>query len=156
MSASDALTADERVRWRKALRAAGLKCTEQRLAVLRELSIADTPLTHREVLERLAHFHWDPATIFRNLNDLCEQGLLARMDVGDHVWRFEVQGRNAQSPVNHPHFLCVDCGAIACLHEVSVAETSRRWKLPATVRAIDEVLLKGRCGACKTRNRVNA
>jgi Fur family ferric uptake transcriptional regulator len=103
------------------------------------------------MLERLASFHWDPATVFRNLNDLYERGLVARIDAGDHVWRFELHDRGEQSPGVHPHFLCIDCGTVSCLHDISVADTARRWKLPAGIRAIEEVLLKGHCGICLGR-----
>src|SRR5687768_17008524 len=88
---------DSRLRWRTALREAGVRCTEQRLAVLSELETASAPLTHRDVLDRLAEYGWDSATIFRNLNDLCDCGLVARIDVGDHVWRFELLGRVAST-----------------------------------------------------------
>jgi Fur family ferric uptake transcriptional regulator len=138
----------KRAKWRKALRDAGLKCTEQRLAVLHELELAEVPMSHREMHERLAHFQWDPATTFRNLNDLCEGQLVARIDVGDHVWRFELRPRATQRPGHHPHFLCVSCGAITCLHEVSVVDAARRLTRSGSAAVVEEVLLKGRCADC--------
>jgi Fur family ferric uptake transcriptional regulator len=137
-----------RDRGRSALRAAGLKCTEQRLAVLRELERASAPLSHREMLARLSRFRWDPATTFRNLNDLCEAGLVARIDVGDHVWRFELQERTARRNSGHPHFLCLACGTVTCLHEVSTTDAALRLPVPDEVQMVEEVLLKGRCAKC--------
>lgn len=137
-----------RSRWRHALREVGLKCTEQRLAVLDELDSADAPVSHREMLDRLAHFQWDPATTFRNLNDLCERGLVTRFDLGDHIWRFELRKPAADTESRHPHFVCVACGAITCLHDISVATAARRLRVPSQVQSVDEVLFKGRCKDC--------
>lgn len=101
------------------------------------------------MLGRLADYRWDSATIFRNLNDLCDCGLVARIDVGDHVWRFELLERVADTLQKHPHFLCVECGTVLCLNSVTVADTSRRLKMPPTGNVIEEVLLKGHCARCK-------
>lgn len=145
MSISDPAT---RSRWREALRVAGLKCTEQRLAVLRELEDAEAPVSHREMFDRLAHFQWDPATTFRNLNDLCDCELVARIDVGDHVWRFELRERESQRQSQHPHFLCVVCGNVTCLHDVYVADAAKRLTPRSGAAVVEEVLLKGRCAQC--------
>ena len=74
---------------RSAVRAKGLRATPSRLAVLELLRASDTPMSHGDVADRLATEAWDRATIYRNLTDLAESGLVRRTDVGDHVWRFE-------------------------------------------------------------------
>jgi Fur family ferric uptake transcriptional regulator len=136
-----------RARWRTTLHEAGMKCTEQRLAVLHELALAKEPVSHREMLERLAQYSWDPATTFRNLSDLCEAGLVTRIDAGDHVWRFELRAQGP-SDADHPHFLCVTCGAIVCLHQVAIADALSQLRIPRQVGAVREVLLKGTCADC--------
>ncbi|MCU0880848.1 MAG: transcriptional repressor [Pirellulaceae bacterium] len=136
-----------RLRWREVLHSAGIKCTEQRLAVLCELEHAVEPVSHREMLARLADYHWDPATIFRNLNDLCDVGLVRRIDVGDHVWRFELRSSEAER-AEHPHFLCVQCGTITCLHEVAMNEALGPLRTSQPTLAVEEVLLKGKCPTC--------
>jgi Fur family transcriptional regulator, ferric uptake regulator len=139
--------AEQRHKWRAALRAVGLKCTEQRLAVLAELETARAPLTHREMSERLAAFAWDQATTFRNLNDLWESGLVTRIDAGDHVWRFELRHAHGEQSDQHAHFLCITCGEITCL-----AELPAREAIPAQAAGIGqvrEVLLKGYCSVCE-------
>ncbi|HSG71406.1 MAG TPA: transcriptional repressor, partial [Planctomycetaceae bacterium] len=73
------------------IRAAGLRCTSARLAVLRELGKSASPLTHADVAERLAVQGIDKATVFRNLVDLVDAELLTRNELGDHVWRFEIR-----------------------------------------------------------------
>lgn len=137
-----------RLRGRKLLRDAGLKYSEQRLTVLHELATAKRPLTHREVVDRLAAFGWEASTIFRNLNDLCEAGLAARLDAGDCLWRFEFR-QGPDDIGGHPHFYCVECGNVACLDQTSVAAAVDGLPLPSDRPVIREVLLKGLCAGCQ-------
>ena len=74
---------------RTLVRQKGLRATPSRLAVLELLRSSDAPMSHGDVADRLASQAWDRATIYRNLTDLAEVGLVRRTDVGDHVWRFE-------------------------------------------------------------------
>ena len=71
------------------IRSYGMRSTGPRVAVLAYLSKATAPLSHTELHEALADRGYDRATIYRNLMDLAEAGLLVRSDLGDHVWRFE-------------------------------------------------------------------
>jgi Fur family ferric uptake transcriptional regulator len=141
-----------RARWKPILHELGLKCTEQRLAVLHELEIAAAPMSHRDLMDRLGPARWDPTTTFRNLNDLFEAGLVTRIDVGDHTWRFELLGKKEGRSARHAHFLCVACGAIECLPEFSLAETADQLHLLLGRRSIDDVLVKGRCFDCTARS----
>lgn len=136
------------LRWRQELRAAGLKCTQQRLAVLCELEAAEGPLSNHELQQRLAQFHTDSATTFRNLRDLCEAGMVVRVNVGDRSWRYELRDRGAHQRGRHPHFLCLVCGRVVCLSDVRVADLTGHLKIPGGVHVIEEMLLKGRCSKC--------
>ncbi|MEX0715295.1 MAG: transcriptional repressor [Planctomycetaceae bacterium] len=133
-------------RARKAIRDAGLRSTGPRVAVLLELGRADRPLTHGEVAERLAPRGFDKVTVFRNLTDLTEAGLLARTELGDHVWRFELRGPDDPDRGTHPHFVCVDCGSVTCMSDVAFDAATR--KRAARIGEVTEVLLKGRCTNC--------
>jgi len=155
--------ADEAVRDR--LRGAGLRCTSARVAVLAHLETASGPLTHAEVSEALAHLGFDRATIYRNLTELTEASLAARVELGDHVWRFEARrAGGGHKGDDHPHFVCTTCGEVSCLEDVQVAITprpdagrpargGRATKGPGAtgrrIAAVTEVLLKGRCGQCE-------
>ena len=125
------------------IRAAGLKWTAARGAVLLALSDAERPLSHAELVELVAGQGFDRATVYRNLMDLTGGGLVARADMGDHVWRFEVKA--ADDPM-HPHFMCTLCGVVSCLPETAVS--MRTPALKAAVHRVDDVLLKGACAAC--------
>src|SRR5215470_8812898 len=105
---STALPALDKVRQR--LRAAGLRCTAARLWVMQQLVDASRPLTHAQVAEVLRPRGFDRATIYRNLIELTEAGLVTRIELGDHVWRFELRGPGGSHERDHPHFVCVDCG----------------------------------------------
>jgi Fur family ferric uptake transcriptional regulator len=129
------------------IRDGGLRATPARTATLLLLRKAESPVTHAEVAEQLAGTGIDKATAFRNLNDLTEAGLLRRTELGDHVWRFEATDPSIANDVPHPHFLCVDCGAVTCLQDVQLTAGSRRHS--DDVGQVTEILLRGHCNDCR-------
>jgi Fur family ferric uptake transcriptional regulator len=133
---------------RDRLREKGLKCTGPRLAVLALVTSAESPLTHAEVVERLNDHGFDRATVYRNLIDLTEVGLLERTDLGDHVWRFEL-AKSGQHRNQHPHFVCSTCGDVVCLPPDAVTVTARRGSPRAVRQGQVEVQLRGMCDRCK-------
>lgn len=136
---------------RERIRAAGLRVTAPRVAVLEHLERATSPVSHPELSEALAPDGWDRATIYRNLIDLTEAGLLRRTDVGDHVWRFEVKGEPGDAHGNevHPHFVCDACGDVTCLPE-EIIEVHATRGAPRSLRGGDvEIQVKGRCDNCE-------
>ena len=131
---------------RTAVRNAGLRATPSRIAVLRLLRAAGSPVSHSEVVAELASQAWDPATIYRNLTDLSDVGLARRTDVGDHVWRYEAITGGHQASA-HPHFVCTECGTVACLPDLEYVMT--RTKAPRAIRQKRvEVQVRGLCDAC--------
>ena len=86
------------------IRNAGLRATPARIATLKLLHGATSPLTHADVSAELDGLGIDKATVFRNLNDLVAAGLLRRTELGDHVWRFEVISEHRQQ---HELAFCV-------------------------------------------------
>ena len=118
------------------LRSHGLRRTAARLRVLRWFQANPRPITHGELVRALEPEGFDYATVYRNLVDLAEAGILARIDLGDHVWRFEQK-------TEHPHFICTDCGTVTCLPKGSVKLTLKKLaRRPVTVQ------LKGVCDEC--------
>lgn len=149
------------------VREVGLRCTPARVAVMQHLDAASGPRTHAEVSEALADRGFDRATIYRNLTELTEARLVTRVELGDHVWRFEAKRRGVHGAAagDHPHFLCTTCGEVSCLDDVRVAITphprqrpgeelgekkprSRTAERTAGIHSVTEVLLKGLCGDC--------
>ncbi|MFO0551351.1 MAG: transcriptional repressor [Polyangiaceae bacterium] len=155
---------------RALLRGAGLRATGPRIAVLRQLSIATSPISHSEVASSLSGEGLDRATVYRNLMDLTDAGLARRTDLGDHTWRFELVREQAEHTSDagdhHAHFMCNTCGDVVCLPEESVqivvasrsvppperqpqTSTPARRSMPRAIKQrAFEVQLKGRCDRC--------
>jgi Fur family ferric uptake transcriptional regulator len=133
---------------RDAIRATGLRATASRIAVLALLQSAERPLSHHDVVVALDGRGWDQATLYRNLIDLTEAGLLRPAGVGGRVARFEAALATAHNLRAHAHFVCTSCGELACLPEVAVVVTDAP-RLPASVRnSAFELQLRGRCDQC--------
>jgi Fur family ferric uptake transcriptional regulator len=132
---------------RSRIRKAGLRSTMARVTVLERLHEATTPLSHADLAAELSPQGFDKATIYRNLVELAEAGMLRRVELGDHLWRFELIREEDEHSAEHPHFVCVDCGEVACLPGASVnvaEEPGRRSK----IGDVTQVLLKGHCERC--------
>ncbi|HKU36809.1 MAG TPA: transcriptional repressor [Polyangiales bacterium] len=131
-----------------AIRGVGLRVTQPRIAVLRVLTKAERPISHADVIDALDGQGFDRVTLYRNLNDLAEAGIVARTDVGDRVWRFELRSETETHAGNHPHFTCTDCGSVSCLPESAVRLASSA-RLPKAVRQQSvQVSLRGLCDRC--------
>jgi Fur family ferric uptake transcriptional regulator len=125
------------------LQSRGLRVTKQRMVILRELAKLRLPTSHPELTERIAGATLDRATIYRNLLSLSEAGLLVRTQLGDHVWRYELPRSSEAQHGKHPHFVCVDCGDVACLPANTVSLQGE-----AARNEVAEVQLRGRCVVC--------
>lgn len=122
------------------IRAHGLRATASRVAVLRFV-YGHAPSSHPEVSDALAE--WDRSTLYRNLVDLADAGLLRRVDLGDRVWRFERV--DAEHADDHPHFLCTECGEVSCLPTIPLP----KGHVPAAVASGRvSIQLRGVCDAC--------
>lgn len=128
------------------IRKVGLRATPARIATLKLLVEASSPLTHAEVASELQDLGFDKATLFRNLNDLVTAGLVRRTELGDHVWRFELIKEDDHDGSAHPHFVCVDCGVVSCMDEVKLTAGSMR--LSQEFGEVTEILLRGHCNDC--------
>ncbi|MBM4257200.1 MAG: transcriptional repressor [Deltaproteobacteria bacterium] len=133
---------------RQAIGEAGLRGTASRIAVLRLLETAGKPLSHAEVCRALSASGFDKATLYRNLIDLTEGGLLSRIDVGDHTWRFEFRYKEQGPEQEHPHFVCAECGAISCLFGVRIQISSPTQFSRALKAGAITIQFKGRCDQC--------
>src|SRR5690554_5226935 len=99
---------------RRLLHESNLRATAPRVAVLQILAASRTPLSHTEALELLGETDWDPATIYRNLVKLRDAGVAPVVSRVEGIDRYSLV-RNQHDEHRHPHFICEDCGQIACL-----------------------------------------
>lgn len=128
------------------LRALDLRATGSRVAVLSALHEAGRPMTQAEVMAELGAGH-DGATVYRVLSDLAEVGLLRRLDLGDKVWRFELDDACRGVAFDHPHFMCDQCQSVTCLPEL-VLRTRDGGVPEALVGAALTVRISGLCRRC--------
>jgi Fur family ferric uptake transcriptional regulator len=134
---------------RERIRARGLRATAPRIAVLQALSRLGRPATHAELSAGLAPDGWDRATVYRNLVDLTDAGFARRVDMGDHLWRFElIDERAVHAESEHPHFLCDSCGEVACLPRDAVRVTPSARAPRALRKKGVQIQIKGRCDRC--------
>ncbi len=133
---------------RERLREAGLRATPARVAVLGYFLVNPGSLTHAELVDGLAGQGWDRATLYRNLTDLTEAGLLKRADMGDHLWRYELVTAESHTSEQHPHFMCLECGEVSCLPEGAIAVTVDS-RLPRSLqKGSVELQVRGICDNC--------
>lgn len=118
---------------REELRKAGLRATGPRVAVLRCLHAAGGAVSHSDLSSELAPEGWDRATVYRNLMDLTEAGLLKRIDHGDHTWRFTLR-KNEVEQYKQAFFVCDVSGEMTPLPNGSVTVSIGRGA-PKALRA---------------------
>jgi Fur family ferric uptake transcriptional regulator len=112
------------------------------------LKAAGLRSTAARVVDSLSEFGFDQSTIYRVLHELAEAGLLSKLDLGDQLRRFEYREAKSNHELEHPHFMCVDCGTVTCLEEFSFQLTPSRGPRREKLGEITEVLLRGHCAKC--------
>jgi Fe2+ or Zn2+ uptake regulation protein len=112
------------------LRAAGLKLTPQRLAIVRELAADESHPTAQELFERLlpAMPTMSFATVYNTLDALSSAGLCAALALSPGSGRFDPN----MEP--HHHLVCDRCGSVRDLPSAPVAHTDQRHHDDASAR----------------------
>jgi Fur family ferric uptake transcriptional regulator len=128
------------------LRAKGLRSTSPRVALLKLLAEASSPLAHSEVVELLADADCDPATVYRNLVKLTEVGITNVVSHAEGMARYALVALG-HSEHRHPHFVCETCGRVSCLPD-SLGDSLKvegRW-----ARSVEgaSLQLRGECPEC--------
>lgn len=140
------------------VRAAGLKLTPQRMAIVRALAGDTSHPTAQELLERLRPGlpTMSFATVYNTLDALRAAGLCSALSLAPGSGRFDPN----MEP--HHHAVCDACGAVTDIPDaasgrsVAVGEPLRRAVGAGApgfeVRAIERVF-RGLCAACAARQR---
>jgi Fur family ferric uptake transcriptional regulator len=136
-------------RWaevRSRLRAAGLRWTPQRGAVLDVLADVDGHVTGAELVERSRRIDPEttPSTVYRTLDVLEELGVVAHSHGREGRQEFHV------NPVHdHGHLVCSGCGrgwelgAEDVRPLVELLESDRGFAV-----SVDHLTIEGRCASC--------
>jgi Fur family ferric uptake transcriptional regulator len=142
----DSLSAD---RARELLKAVGMRSTASRIAVLQWVAKSDSPVAHSDVASALVPDGYDKSTVYRCLVEMADANLLHRLDFGDHVWRFEYIAAEQGESGDHAHFVCVDCGKVACLPEMQIQMKPRPGEKSKMPGEVVDVMLRGHCTDCQ-------
>lgn len=136
-------------RWaevRSRLRAAGLRWTPQRGAVLDVLADVDGHVTGAELVERSRHIDPEttPSTVYRTLDVLEQLGVVAHSHGREGRQEFHV------NPVaDHGHLVCSGCGASWELGADEVRPLVERLKADRGFAvSVDHLTVEGRCATC--------
>lgn len=128
-----------------ALRAAGLRRTPARLAVLSEIEQLSHPVSHADLSGLASLKDLDDITLYRTLATLEEAKLVHRVYGIDGVWRYGPQPQDTKGcPGNHLHFLCTVCGSMQCLPQQAMP----RVDVPGAEIQGRHFIAFGRCARC--------
>jgi len=131
---------------RQFLRERALRSTAPRVAVLQVLAAARSPVSHTEVVTRLASADWDPATIYRNLVKLRDAGVAPVVSQAGGIDRYALVLPHSDGH-RHPHFMCDACGQVTCLPGELTASMSLEGPWADSIRGA-VVQLRGTCPEC--------
>jgi len=129
-----------------ALRVGGLRLTQQRLEVVREIAGTDehpdVETIYCRVRERVPTISLD--TVYRSLGALADLGLVRRVTTAGGPARYDA------NLSRHHHFVCTRCGLVRDVEGAQLDgwEPATQALLPGTVESI-EVHLKGLCTGCR-------
>ena len=128
---------------RRLLDVNGVKFTPQRYSLVAFLMENASHPTAIEIFEGVNRL--DPrsskATVYRNLRDLVDAGLVREVAVEGRSARFDLKG------LQHHHFICDRCGAVENLDWFDVPMPTAKIAGARIVREY-ELILRGLCDAC--------
>ena len=124
----------------------GLKLTPQRMVIFSILSESHQHVTVDEVYQRASAEYpmLSPATVYRNMEQMVEAGLLTQLDLGGTSMRYDT------NLDEHHHFVCSKCGKVSDIYLDKVnykPDESRSQLGKAQINSLDPHL-QGLCGEC--------
>ena len=111
--------AQVREKAKELLQASGLRRTKGRIEVLAILIKATKPLSHNDIMKRLAGRIFDRVSVYRCLDRFVAGDIVHKAYVAGRNDMFEIASRCGEDYC-HPHFLCRRCKETFCMMEVSV------------------------------------
>ena len=128
---------------KRSLADSGLRCTPQRYAVMSFLMEQAGHPTAVEIFEAVNRV--DPrssrATIYNNLRDLVQAGLVREVAVEGRAARFDAKG------LRHHHFICDRCGNVEDMEWYGVPKPPS-GSLGKRVLRECELIFRGLCAKC--------
>ena len=132
------------------LRAAGMRYSKSRKAIVEVLASAGRPLTLDEVLDFQSDKTLAQSSVYRNSTELVEAGVIKCLASGKDHNRFELDDSIIG---HHHHFVCLDCGDI---EDFEVPEYLEKEILALEAELVKKGLsveghtldIQGRCHRC--------
>lgn len=104
-------------KYRPLLQKVGLKVTPERLSILDVLGRVKTPLSVKDLKEKLKSTNIDQATIYRNMESLTKSGVIRLVNFQHDHNHYELANEG-----HHHHLICEGCGKVV---DVSKCDTSK-------------------------------
>ena len=126
------------------LKKAGLKNTKNRREILGMIEGFSGPVSAQDVKHECSHL--DQVTIYRNLNEFTQRGILKEVILGTDKARYELANLE-----HHHHIVCDSCGKVAeidlCL-PTSLMQEIQQLAVDFTQVTDHQLEFKGVCTAC--------
>ncbi len=135
--------------YERLIRQHGFRVTPQRKAILRAVIEGGGHSSVEEVYQRVKASlpGINLATVYRDLNFLCELRILVAADVGGRNWVFELAGE-----VPHHHLVCRTCGKVERIEQKEVqALVDRMAAEHEFLIDMDHIALFGLCKDCRKK-----
>ncbi|BDU76837.1 Fur family transcriptional regulator [Mesoterricola sediminis] len=128
------------------LRAAGMRQTPQREAILKVLKDAERPLSAEEIWSGMEKRRSGIPTVYRNLERFVSEGWAESLQGSDQVMRFVL----CRSPHHHHHLTCETCGRTVEVDGCGVEEGLAAMERASGFRITrHQLTLFGQCPACR-------
>lgn len=133
--------------FKRMIREMGIKVTQQRLAILRALTVGRAHVTAQEVYEAIQNDHPEMgfATVYRFLRRLVERRFVTEVRLGGLPARYELTTRR-----HHDHLTCDLCGKIVEFENAQIEklqeEVAKSYGFSLTHHVLE---LYGSCSNCR-------
>lgn len=134
--------------FRSELKEAGLRVTRARLDILSVLSSNTKPLSAEAVWKALGSENVDQATIYRNLNNLFDAGVVTQVDLEHGHAHFELSNLP-----HHHHAVCMKCDRVVDISSCGVRQIQDQVQAQSGFDVIERHKLEffGVCNTCAKR-----
>lgn len=127
----------------------GLRATPARIAVMKFLENADTPVDVQMIKEDLdrQNISSDTATVFRIINIFTQKGITRQISFNEGKFRYELANRE-----DHHHLICQTCSKIEDFSDCAVPEVEKNIRNKKKFRVLSHALeFYGVCRDCLTK-----
>lgn len=126
-----------------------IRCTEQRVEILKVIARSDIPLTAAEIDRNLTEEGIDIrlSTIYRNLKLFNEKALIRQLNFSSDEKKYEIL-----KEVHHQHLICIKCGKIKAI-KCPLKEYASKIKEETNYEILNhDMELYGICPKCQKDN----